>query len=121
MLLSLVGLCFPQLRVGVGEVQLRFEDGQAVQLAGVITIGDSGDRVEPYSLQGLAGLAPLLNKPLTEVAVAEDGELRMAFGQTIVACPRDEEYEPWNYSGFTSKVVAMAEGEFGIWTDMKRG
>lgn len=118
---ALVGLCFHQLCVSVADVQLHFEDGQEIQLACMVTISTSGKRVEPYSLQGLTDLVPLLNTPLTEVTVTEDGELVLLFGPTTLRCPRSAEYEPWNYSGLTSKVVAMPDGELAMWTDKKRG
>lgn len=110
----LVGKALSQLCVGAGDVQLRFDDGQSVQLEGWVTVGDTVP-VEPCALGGLARLVPLLNAELTAVSVDETGALTLTIGATNIRCEADERYEAWNYNGPEGVlVVASPGGEFSI-------
>lgn len=117
LLQGLVGKALSQLCVGVGDVQLRFDDGQSVQLESTITVGDTVP-VEPYNLGGLARLLPLLNAELTAVSVDETGLLTLTIGATNIRCEADERYEAWNYNGPEGLlVVALPGSKLSIWSN----
>lgn len=116
LLQALVGRSLPQLCVGVGDLQLRFEGELCVTLESPIST-DQRATVEPCSLDGLAYLLPLLNATVTAAGATEKGGLRLVFGPTTLYCDADEHYEAWNYNGpGRALVVAMPGGDLAIWT-----
>lgn len=116
LLQALVGKSLPQLCVSVGDLQMRFEGKLAVQLEGVLRVG-TGIPVEPYSLDGLAYLLPMLNSEVTAAKADESGSLTLTIGATTLHCDADHRYEAWNYNGPDRALVAsMPGGDFAIWS-----
>jgi hypothetical protein len=109
LLSSLPGRRLSQLCVGVGELQLRFDHGQGVQLEGPITVA-GGDTWPPQSLQGLALTLPLLNQEVDAAVVTEGGALSLTFGATTIRCEALESYEAWNWSGERGELVVCTPG-----------
>jgi len=117
LLQALVGQSLPQLCVGVADLQMRFDRGLGVTLEGPVRVG-TGSPVDPYSLDGLACLLPLLNNEVTEAKADEDGSLTLTFEATSMRCDADDHYELWNYNGPNGAlVVLMPGGEFAVWSD----
>lgn len=116
LLQALVGQSLPQLCVGVGDLQMRFDGGLGVNLESAVRVG-TGELAEPYSLGGLAYLLPLLNNQVTQAQAGEDGSLTLTFGTTTLRCESDSHDEAWNYSGpDRSLVVSMPGGGLAIWS-----
>lgn len=116
LLQSLVGQYPAQLSVGVGQLQMHFQEGDLVSLGNRIRV-NSGPAVEAHQLDGLALLLPLLNQDLTRASADEQGGLWLHFGDVEVRCEADEDYEAWNYAGSNrSLVVSMPGGGFAIWS-----
>lgn len=110
-----VGSFLPQLCVGVGDLQMRFNDGSQVSFTGEITV-DGGLPVEALSLEGPALLLPMLNGDVTVLSAADSGTLTLVVGAATLTCPADPQYESWNYSGADgTSVICLPGGEFGIW------
>ena len=117
LLQGLVGKALSQLCVGVADVQLRFDDGQSVQLETTVTVGDTVP-VEPYAVSGLARLLTVLNAELTAATVDQTGALTLTIGATNIRCEADERYEAWNYKGPDGVlVVALPGGKLSIWSN----
>lgn len=116
LLQALLGKALERVCVGVADLQLRFSDGQAVQLESAVVVED-GEPVEPYSLTGLALLVPLLNSEVATADVDVTGRLTMTLGETTVRCAADERYEAWSYTGLAgARVVVMPGGELAFWS-----
>lgn len=116
LLQALVGKSLPQLCVGVGDLQMRFDGELGVQLEGVVRVG-TGIPVEPYSLDGLAYLLPLLNSEVSAAKADENGSLTLTIGATTLHCDADDHYEAWNYNGpDCALLVSMPGGELSIWS-----
>lgn len=109
-----VGSFLTQLCVGVGDLQMRFNDGSQVQFTGEITV-DGGPPVEPFSLDGLALVLPTLNGDVTALSAADSGTLTLVVGAATLTCPADPQYESWNYSGADgTSVICLPGGQLGI-------
>ena len=121
LLADIVGRYLAHLHVSAGDVQLLFDGGTLVRLAGTTALGDGAAVEDPQSLPGLALLLPLLNEDVQSAVVAPDGTLVVSFAAGALTCRPGEAYEAWEFrkeSG--AMVVCMPGGALAIWTDMKR-
>jgi hypothetical protein len=112
----LLGQSFDQLCVGAGDVQLRFTHS-TVSLWATIGVSTGGDAlVQPYTLDGVALLLPLLNDEVTAVDIDPSGRLSLTLGGATVWCGSDPDYEAWTYDGrHGEKVVCTPGGDLAIW------
>lgn len=118
LLADLGGRYLAQVHVGAGDLQLLFDGGTLVRLAGTTRLGDVDAVEEPQSLPGLALLLPLLNEEVRSAAVAPDGTLTVAFGAGVLRCVPDEKYEAWEFTKESgAMVICMGGGELAIWSD----
>jgi len=118
LLAGVVGHDFEQLRVGVGRVQLVFDDGTIVHLAGTTRLDEGSEIEEPQSLEGLAVLLPFLNEPVVSAGVGPGGALAVEFGAGVVTCSPDEQYEAWEFTTEAGAVVVcMGGGVLAIWSE----
>jgi hypothetical protein len=117
---SLVGRSLPQTCVGVADLQMNFDDGETVQLEGTVVVDNSAP-LDPWTLDALALLLPLLNTTVTTVVVQPDSGLLLKLGSTTVPCPMDSSFEPWSYSGPEATVTALPDGDIAIFNDLRGG
>lgn len=118
LLAGVVGHDLQQLRVGVGQVQLVFDDGKFVHLAGRTRLDEGPEIEEPQSLEGLAILLPFLNESVVSAEVGPGGTLAVAFGTGVVRCSPDEQYEAWEFTTEAgAMVVCMGGGVLAIWSE----
>lgn len=76
--------------------------------------------VEPYSLDGLAYLLPMLNSEVTVAKANETGSLTLTIGTATLHCEADDRNEAWNDNGpDRAKVVPMPGGAGAIWSSRK--
>ncbi len=115
---GVVGRYLSQLRVGAGDVQLVFDNGTFVRLAGTTRLDDGPGTEEPQSLAGLAILLPLLNETVVSAGVRQRGALAVAFKAGVLRCDPDEKYEAWEFTTESgAMVVCMGGGELAIWSE----
>lgn len=117
LLAGVVGHDLEQLRVGAGSVQLVFDDGTFVHLAGTTRLNEGSEIEEPQSLEGLAILLPLLNESVVSAGVRPGGALAVGFEVGVVTCSPDEQYEAWEFTTEAgAMVVCMGGGVLAIWS-----
>jgi hypothetical protein len=118
LLAGVVGRYLEQLRVGAGDVQLLFDDGTLVRLAGTTRFDDGPAIEEPQSLAGLALLLPLLNESVVSAGIVQGGTLAVAFDAGVLRCDPDEKYEAWEFTTESgAMVVCMGGGALAIWSE----
>ncbi len=113
---ELLGQSFDQLCVGARDVQLRFTHS-TVSLWSTIGVS-TGDEafVQPYTLDGIALLLPLLKGEVTTADIDPNGRLSITLGGATVLCGSDPDYEAWSYDGrHGEKVVCTPGGDLAIW------
>ena len=114
---ELLGQSLNQLCVGVGDVQLRFTHS-TISLWSTIGVSASNEAlVQPYTLDGVALLLPLLNGEVTAADIEPSGRLLFTLGGATVRCESDPDYEAWSYDGrHGEKVVCTPGGTLAIWS-----
>ncbi len=114
---ALVGQSLDQLCVGPGDTQLRFSHAD-VSLWSPIRVSTAADSVvQPYTLDGVALLLPLLSSEVVAVAISPNGELSLTLDGTTLRCGSDPHYEAWSYNGPRGeKIVCVPGEELAIWT-----
>jgi hypothetical protein len=114
---ELIRQSLDQLCVGVGDVQLRFTHS-TISLWSSIRVSTRDDAlIQPYTLDGIALLLPLLNKEVTAADIDTSGELSFKLGGAIIWCCSDPDYEAWSYDVRRGdKVVCMPSGSLTIWS-----
>ena len=118
LLAGVVGHDLQQLRVGAGQVQLVFDNGAFVHLAGTTRLDEGPEIEEPQSLEGLAILLPFLNESVVSAGVGPGGTLAVAFEAGVVTCSPDEQYEAWEFTTEAgAMVVCMGGGALAIWSE----
>ncbi len=121
LLAGVVGRYLAQLRVSAADVQLLFDDGTSVRLAGTTRFDDGPEIEEPQSLAGLALLLPLLNEAVVSAGVVQGGTLSIAFDAGVLSCDPDEKYEAWEFTTEAgAMVVCMGGGVLAIWSDRQQ-
>lgn len=113
---ELLGQSLDQLCVSAGDVQLRFTRS-TVSLWSTIGVSTGDDAlVQPYTLDGVALLLPLLNDEVTAVGIDPSGRLSLTLGGATVWCGSDPHYEAWSYDGrHGEKVVCTPGGDLATW------
>lgn len=115
-----VGQSLTQVCVGVADAQLRFSEfDSTVSLWSPMRVptASSAVAVDPYSLDGLALLLPLLDKEVTAAVVTDAGALELAIGGTTVSCAADPNCEAWSFNGPRGEtVVCTPGGDLAIWS-----
>ena len=102
-------------------MQLVFDDGTFVRLAGTTRLAEGPDVEEPQSLEGLAILLPLLNESVVSAGVVRGGALALAFDAGVLTCGPDAKYEAWEFTTRAGTlVVCMEGGALAIWFDDQR-
>lgn len=118
LLADTVGRYLAQLHVSAGDVQLLFDGGVLVRLAGTSRLANGAAVDEPQSLLGLALLLPLLNEEVQSAAVAPDGSLAVTFAAGALTCLPGDAYEAWEFRTESGAlVVCMPGGDLAIWSD----
>lgn len=108
---KLVGEMLPQICVGQFDIQLRFYGDMRVDIWNKIRTGEAGDAwVEPFSLDGLRLLLPLLNRDVTAVSVGDDGNLELRFDEIGLICKSDDDYESWTFTEPKGDMVVCTPG-----------
>ncbi len=121
LLAGVVGRHLEQLRVGAGNVQLLFDDGTVVRLAGTTRFHDGPEIEEPQCLAGLALLLLLLNETVVFAGVVQSGALAVAFDAGVLKCDPDEKYEAWEFTTESgAMVLCMGGGALAIWSDRQQ-
>ncbi len=115
----LVGQQLTQLCAGIADAQLHFSAVDAsINLWSPIRAATAATdlAVDPYGLDGVAVLLPLLNSDVVAVQVADSGELSLTIGETTVSCASDPGYEAWSLTGRQgTMVVCVPGGRLEIW------
>src|SRR4051794_4611258 len=113
---NLVGESLPQICVGQFDVQLRFYGDMRVDIWNKIQTEESDDSwVEPFSLEGLRLLLPLLNRDVTGVAVGADASLELFFDAKRLICQSDDDYESWSFTDSRGDMVVCTPGRGLAW------
>lgn len=113
---ALLGQSLDRLCVGAGDAQLRFTDS-TISLWSTIRVSAGVDGlVQPYSLEGVALLLPLLNGEVTSVDIDSSGGLSLTLGAATLWCGSDPDDEAWSYDGPQGeKVICAPGGDLAIW------
>ncbi len=114
---ELLGQSLDQLCVGVGDAQLRFTHSTVSLWSAIGVSAGAAALVQPYSLDGIAVLLPLLNEDVTAADIDSSGRLSVTLGGVTVRCGSDRDYEAWSYDGrHGEKVVCTPGGDLAIWS-----
>lgn len=113
---GLLGQSFDHLCIGARDVQLRFTHS-TVSLWSTIGVSTGDDAlVQPYTLDGVSLLLPLLNDEVTAVDIDARGRLSFTLGGATVWCGSDPDYEAWSYDGrHGEKVICTPGGDLATW------